>query len=237
MNSLSDLIAYVITKLNDMEVSFGKTKLIKLLYLIDVETYKISLHTLTGLNWIFYHYGPYAFEVDDALKQLELDIPQEDVKTSSGYKAKIFKPSRYLFSEFEKSTVFEKMLVDRVLGTWGPVDLNILLNYVYFHTEPMENAVRGSILDFSTVQRSPPIRPAVVLNVDSKVHEQLRQRFLQASQKRASSKRLEPRPRFDNLFIRAFSNLYAEEHFMVSPGDVEIKQESKKEIWLQSEKE
>ena len=137
MTSLTDLIKYIISKLVDMDSSYGKTKLVKLLYLVDIEHYRLRGQTLTGLDWVFYYYGPYAFQIDEALKQLELDIPQEDTKTTSGHKAKVFRPSRDLSSDFEESSGLEKSVVDRVTETWGLEELNTLLNHVYFHTEPM----------------------------------------------------------------------------------------------------
>jgi sulfur relay (sulfurtransferase) DsrC/TusE family protein len=208
------------------------------LYLVDVETYKISLSTLTKLNWKFYHYGPYAFEIDEALKQLELEIPQEDVITSSGHKAKIFKPSRYLYSSFEKSTGYEKMLVDRVLDTWGSEDLNVLLNYVYFHTEPMQNAERGATLDFSSIRRTTQtIAKFVKINVDPKVQQLLRQKFIDISKNRGKQNILTPKPRFDEVFTSSFIKICSEEHYTVRPGEIVINQDTKIDIRRQSEQE
>ena len=135
------LIAYVISKLTDMEVSFGKTKLVKLLYLIDLEFYRLYSRKLTEFEWIFCHYGPYAYAIDDVLKQLDLDIPQEVVVTAAGHKANIFKFPKHLTAEFEdSSSSLQKSVVDRILNEWGPEELNPLLSYVYFHTEPMKDA-------------------------------------------------------------------------------------------------
>ena len=42
-------------------------------------------------------------------------------------------------------------LLDRVVKQWGDADLNLLLDHVYFDTEPMRDASRGACLDFSTL--------------------------------------------------------------------------------------
>lgn len=232
MDNLSDLLAYIITKLVDMDCAFGKTKLVKLLYLIDVETYKVKSRTFSGINWIFYHYGPYAFEIDEALKQLEIDIPQENVKTYSGFNAKIFKPYKSLTSNFEESTGFQKMLVDRVLETWGPEDLNTLLSYVYFHTEPMENAVRNAKLDFSTIQRPSREMNRIIVTKEDVIKSGWngRDKFIKAMEKHVNSTNLYPKPRFDAIFLNGLSNMDIEDTFPLITGEVEIDEETKKEI-------
>jgi hypothetical protein len=85
MYQLNDIVEYVMSKLVDIRASFGKTKLVKLLYLIDIESYRRYSRRLTGLDWLFYHYGPYALEIDQALKQIDLIIPQEDTITTSPF--------------------------------------------------------------------------------------------------------------------------------------------------------
>lgn len=59
----------------------------------------------------------------------------------------------------EKAHVPEEVsrLVAGLVRTWGDADLNSLLDYVYFETEPMEDASRGERLHFSKL--SPTTRP------------------------------------------------------------------------------
>ena len=152
---LRHLITHVIAQLTDAGVGFGKTKLVKLLYLIDVENYRIHRTTVSGLEWRFYHYGPYAFEIDDALKDLEFDIPQDSVTTGTGHKATIFRSNRELRPRLGEHLPSSRELrvVNTVIRDWGEIELNLLLNHVYFYTEPMKHAERGDVLDFSTIQR------------------------------------------------------------------------------------
>jgi hypothetical protein len=41
-----------------------KTKLLKLLYLLDIEAFRKQRSTLTGFRWIFYKYGPWTYNRD-----------------------------------------------------------------------------------------------------------------------------------------------------------------------------
>ena len=236
MTNLADLITYIISELVDMESSFGKTKLVKLLYLIDVEAYRLHGHTLTGLNWIFYHYGPYTTEIDEVLKQLDLDVPQEAIITRSGHVAKVFKPSRDLTSNFAKSSTIDKLIVDRVIETWGLEELNELLNYVYFNTEPMQNAERGCVLDFSTVRRSVK-RPFVPVSSSFEHRQEIRDKFEKYVQKNPMVMNLNPKPRFDTFFWDGVTNIYIDDQLSVPPGQVSITEENKKEIHRQSSRD
>jgi hypothetical protein len=58
-------------------------------------------------------------------------------------------------ADFELETI-----VDRIVKEWGDADLNKLLDYVYFETEPMQNAKRGDVLDFSSVSQ-PTLTPSL----------------------------------------------------------------------------
>ena len=69
---LRHLITHLVVELRDMDAGFGKTKLVKLLYLIDVENWRRSRKTLTGLEWNFYHYGPTHSRLTTRLKNWSL---------------------------------------------------------------------------------------------------------------------------------------------------------------------
>ena len=226
---LHHLIAHVIVKLNDLGIGFGKTKLVKLLYLMDVENYRIRRITISGLDWRFYHYGPYAFEIDEELKNLELDIPQDSVTTGTGHKATVFRSNRELrprLSEHLPSSR-ELRVVNTVIRDWGETELNPLLNHVYFYTEPMEHAERGDVLDFSTIRRRRSAR-AVSHEVSMPSHrlDEYRSRFQEAKSKRVR-RPLHPAPRFDSVYRAGLGRMRSEETAGVAPGSVEIPDEVK----------
>lgn len=238
---LRSLTAYVISKLVDMEASFGKTKLVKLLYLIDVENYRLRSHKLTRLDWVFYHYGPYAFEIDQTLKQLDLDIPQEDMLTAAGHRAIVFKPSWDTDAEFEQqASNLEKSVVDRVLNEWGMEELNPILSYVYFHTEPMKDAKRGDVLDFSkirqlptskVVRRPPELPPSREKELRAEFQKVRGERWQQVHQP------LDPKPRLDDIFWHGLTYLDSEEQYSVPRGDIELVEEFKGQLRHQTELE
>lgn len=232
------LITYVISRLADLEATFGKTKLVKLLYLIDVEFYRACTRKLTDFEWIFYYYGPYADTIDSVLKQLELDIPQENVVTTSGYKAKIFKAPKYLTTEFEnEASYLQKSIVDGVLNEWGLEDLNPILSHVYFHTEPMRDAQRGELLDFSNIYRSVSLSFSKKAQITKERRKGMIKSFVKAKKLHLTSncQSLDPKPRLDNVFERGLQNLENEERLSVPKGELEIKEEFKDQMRRQTQ--
>ena len=236
---LRHLIAYVIIGLFDMSVGFGKTKLVKLLYLIDVDNYRRRGATISGLEWRFYHYGPYAFEIDAALKELELDIPQDSVTTETGNRATIFRPIRGLRSKLSEYIPSQSDLrfVDRIIKDWGEVDLNPLLNHVYFFTEPMQHAERGEILDFSTIQRHQHNLSTGhndLLSTD--IINEYKSRFQEAKVRR-SRQPLYPAPRFDMVYKEGLDHMLIEESHGLPSGVVALPFEAKEHLRDQRDSE
>ncbi len=226
---LHHLIAHVIMKLNDMGVGFGKTKLVKLLYLMDVENYRIRRTTISGLEWRFYHYGPYAFEIDGTLRDLQLDIPQDSVITETGHKATVFRSNHGLRPRLIEHlpSPRELRIVNTVIRDWGGTELNPLLNHVYFYTEPMEHAKRGDVLDFSKVQRRRSTRAAShEISMPSGRLDKFRSRFQEAKSKRVR-RSLDPVPRFDNVYEAGLARITSEEATGIVAGPVDVPDEVK----------
>lgn len=59
-----DLIWYLTWRLREEEGVPAKTRLVKLLYLVDLLNVRDRNEQATNLEWVFYHYGPYAFGID-----------------------------------------------------------------------------------------------------------------------------------------------------------------------------
>src|SRR5437879_4243988 len=68
-----ELVLAILTRIQELEGTANKTKLLKLLYLADIEHFRATGETLTGFDWIYYLYGPWTPEYDDLLKQLEAE--------------------------------------------------------------------------------------------------------------------------------------------------------------------
>jgi len=153
---LRDLIRYVVWRVADEGGTLGVTRLVKLLYLMDAEYYRRHRKILTGLNWLFYRYGPYAFEIPEILRSLDVDIPQDEVPIGNGRTVHRFKPTSEIDIEAILSTS-DAALVERVIARWGLEDLNSLLSHVYFDTEPMQGAKLREPLDFTRIPK-PAVR-------------------------------------------------------------------------------
>jgi len=133
-----------------------KTRLVKLLYLAEIEYFRRTGKRLTGLEWRFHHFGPYAAALADQLGNPDVDtltwsmIPRQNIDDHDA-----------------------QVAISQVVHEWGDADLNALLDFVYFETEPMQNAKRGDTLDFASVKPLSAWRP-VKLVIDSKKLAQLR---------------------------------------------------------------
>jgi hypothetical protein len=111
-----------------------KTRLVKLLYLTELEYFRRTGKRLTDLKWIFHHFGPYAYALGDLLGN-----PDDD---------------RVAWSLTRRPSTSDhdmQICVSQVVHEWGNADLNALLDYVYFDTEPMQAATRGEALNFAVV--------------------------------------------------------------------------------------
>jgi len=169
------IIKQIIRASKELEISIpAKTRLIKLLYLVEVEHCKHFQKRLTNLKWQFYHYGPYASEIEQVLGSP--DIEEIPFSLRDGRQG-----SHYDFAEDErKSDVPSDLirLIDHIVKAWGETDLNKLLDYVYFETEPMINAKRGDLLDFTTVRPWTPLEKPRTVRMDAKKLTALRKKYI-----------------------------------------------------------
>jgi hypothetical protein len=147
----------ILTRIKEREGTANKTKLLKLLYLADIEQYRTSGETLTGFNWIFYLYGPWTDEYDGLLKQLQ-DENAIQIKpwASGGLEGEGIAPSEEVPLERAISSTQAFLRTRQLVDIWADRGLPTLLDYVYFETEPMQDAAKMQRLDFSKVLKEPP---------------------------------------------------------------------------------
>jgi len=123
--------------------------------------------SLTGLRWIFFHYGPYALELPQTLDPLEgTALIVDGYKDARLYRAAPEAPDG---EDWPPAT---RRLLDEVIRRFAGLDLNELLDHVYFHTPPMRDAIRGEPLDMSRARSEPerraaPPLPSPVLPADA----------------------------------------------------------------------
>lgn len=207
-----DLIPALVSYVTQRGGYVTKTKLLKLLYLCDVEYYRVFRKLLTGFQWKFFHLGPWAKEFDPLLDEL---LTHGVLIESSGsrpeYDTKFFKASE----DFDLANLFETFKeeapVKRVLERWAESTTGEILDYVYFHTEPMEHGIRSEPLDFTTISEQPATTyvrersgktPQEIRAAKKRMIEQLASRNADSGKSFAFTS-----PRYDEEFLEALEKL------------------------------
>ena len=171
-----DLIKAICTRVKERDGYLNKTKLIKYLYLIDIEYYRIHKETLTGFQWIFKDFGPWAYEYIELF---------DSIKTSPAFKVKegerpdldtvFIEVTRGNEAELDvviKDFDFERK-TRKIIDKWADENLAPMLNYVYFNTEPMVDAERYKPIDFTKIHGLESI-PVFKLRTGSLTSTQIR---------------------------------------------------------------
>jgi uncharacterized phage-associated protein len=147
IENIRKVIIYFLKRAEEEHFPIGKVRITKLLYLLDVEYYRDSGSAYTGLNWIYYKYGPYTAEIDNVLSQIGIKLEEEAITSTKSIKKLMVSES---IADYSVDTHIENYL-HRIWTAWGMESLPRLLDFVYFETEPMLDVKRGEQLDFSKV--------------------------------------------------------------------------------------
>ena len=146
---LGQLILYIVYQVEDLGGYTTLIRLVKFLYLIDLEHQRRYGRTLTGLQWTYHLYGPYAFELPGIGARLGFDLEQEEFVSATGHQGTLLRvPDPQHFPPGLSFGV--ETLVNDLLRVWANQETPDLLRYVH-RTEPMRHARRGDRLDFSLV--------------------------------------------------------------------------------------
>lgn len=210
---LSILIPAILTYIREKNGVATKTKLLKLLYLLDIEAYRESGATLTCFGWKFYLYGPWATEYEELLSDLERAgvialRPSAQVEFDTVFVNTT--ESVPLAEAF--TTARQEFHARKIIEVWADRPTGELVDYVYFHTAPMREAHRNEPLNFASILvENPPanyVRSKSTLNDKDlrRKRGELRRALNSASQERRALP-LEPPPRYDEQFWRAVEAL------------------------------
>lgn len=128
-------------------------RLVKFPYLADVYHARYpGGRALTGWPWRLVFYGPYCQEAMAAIDR----APSRDLLTTKPYRSKYDQEEHFLYGGSGKElSSLRNVLPLSVVGslstaiTRWETDTQGLLHHVYFETEPMKHATRGSLHDFS----------------------------------------------------------------------------------------
>jgi hypothetical protein len=199
-----DLIWYLTWRIRQEDGVPAKTRLVKLLYLVDLLNVRDRGSQLTSFHWIFYHYGPWASEVDRVIDR-NLGNTIALAGRSSYYGDSMF---RYRELSWPPESLLDdrvRRYCDQVCDEWAVEDLNDLLSYVYFETPPMEGAVRGERLDLERVRGTEWPARAFALGAPE-ISQHLRERW--SDWRRRTTRdfpivALEPAPAYDEQYENA----------------------------------
>lgn len=154
---LSKLISAIVSYVNDRDSYVSKTKLLKLLYLFDVEYYRIHRSTYTGFNWKYYHLGPWTAEYDGVLEGLLANqILTMRRSSDPGYDTEFYRSPEHVDVSQLFSSYKDESILKNILYTWGEKATPEILDYVYFQTEPMQHGERNEPLDFRRIEEQLP---------------------------------------------------------------------------------
>jgi hypothetical protein len=207
---LTELLVAIVSYVTAHDGYVTKTKLLKLLYLLDVEFYRAHGQIFTGFNWKYFHLGPWTNEFDPLLEHVLAGRGlTENVRQHADYDARYLHAEERVDLRKPFDSYNDEAILKTVLDTWGPSTTGEILDYVYFRTEPMEHGIRNEALDFSkvlpnlteTYKRSASARTAGEL---SKLRREFGQKIAAAEHARAFHF---TEPRYDDEFQAAMEKL------------------------------
>lgn len=151
------IIFYYINRLNGV---LGKTHLQKLLFLTDLISIKRTRESITSLEFVKFHYGPYSEEVEKYTELLEnkkfietRTFPYINEKGKQSTYYRYYSQNRdpreirnLLFSEIGSDKL---SILDEIVSSYGNISLQDLLDIVYGYqmiknAKPMETLLKNA---------------------------------------------------------------------------------------------
>lgn len=197
----------------------GPIHLIKYAYLADLtHAERHGGETFTGVPWRFFHFGPWALEVNDRIEQAAAAVNAERrTFTSARYEGEFVRylvPDDALYERLARQLPAEiSSAVKRVVHEYGN-DTYSLLNHVYL-TRPMLSAAPGELLVFEGGEAGEPEAEAprstevfapltwkerrTRKEALAKLRERVRARLEERRQRPAVP--VSPPPRYDDVFF------------------------------------
>src|SRR5260370_6937787 len=120
---IAEIIPTVVSYVTKQGGYVTKTKLLKLLYLIDVDFYRVHRRTLTSFQWKYFHLGPWTNEFDPILDELiARSHLQESRSDKSEYETRFFHSNEppnlgKFFDNFKNESIVKTILPTCALRT------------------------------------------------------------------------------------------------------------------------
>ena len=209
--NIEKLITAIVTWVVGEGSYVTKTKLLKLLYLFDVEYYRAHRQTFTGFGWKFFHLGPWAAEFDPTLDDLVLKGTLLPQRSNSEFETAFYRTAERTDPREPFSNVKDEYILRAVLKLWGVRTTGEILDYVYFQTAPMEAGIRNASLDFSVIQPEQPTAYTRSSSGKAKAEiQRLRARFEEAQAQRKASQNQSfafTPPKYDEEYVDAMAKV------------------------------
>jgi hypothetical protein len=209
---LTELILAIVSYVTEHGGYVTKTKLLKLLYLFDVEFYRAHGKIFTGFQWKYFHLGPWTREFDPLLEGLvSKGSITEQLVERPDFDAKFLRSSESGNLKNAFGNYKDELVLKHLLDLWGPSTTGEILDYVYFRTEPMEHGIRNEPLDFSRVlQQQPEIYKRASSDATVGKIKAMRREFSQEIVKKLASPKFDfTEPKYDEEFQAAIEKLDA----------------------------
>jgi uncharacterized phage-associated protein len=231
---IQNLIQFIVWYATQNEIKLTTVRLVKFIYLADL--YFARAHDgriLTNFPWAFVYYGPYCGEALDSIK----DAAFNSIINMKSYESKFGRGDDYNIFSCDDSCVEENIeeklpievisYLKSAIKRYGD-DTPLLLDHIYFETEPMIDAKKGDLLNFSKAKALSPSKPIKLKKISNdkialaKKHiKALGEKLAQSRLKLKRDKQKE-RELKDDLYYNALD--------IMDDGDLEIGLEGTAEI-------
>lgn len=215
----SQAVFAILREARDLNQRLTTTALIKYLYLLDVlHARETNGKTWTGWEWRFLHFGPWTAQAKNAIEELAAKrfIEAEACTSREGDKDYTLYslPSSKSAPSLKEIGVPNgaKVELDAYFNRFNG-DLPRLLDFVYFHTEPMADAKLGQVLDFSgCVKTTPSSLKAVQMRpIDKKAVDAFKAKLrANIEDKKKRMKRIAWEGPYDRVYDEGLSELEGE---------------------------
>jgi len=204
----------------------GQVRTTKLVYLVEYNYYGWEQKRLTDLDWVFWHYGPWSKTLSSVLTQ-DFHTPQENEIEPGKFRPVHWTPPQFDRPRLKFDNVELEGIIPTVLDRFAAMPYNELLDYVYFETAPMKDAVKGKPLDFSGIPKPQRFIDPISL-LPAKLFNELREKFLQLHISKPSELRIGGT--IDAELLRFVDALDEEGSFELPIGEVFVNDEVKSEL-------
>ncbi len=192
-----------------------KTALIKFLYLADYHAARErNGEPWTDWEWRFMHFGPFAVSAAielDGLVQVGRLMADERASQAGDKEYVLYSlpegmqtPSLRFF-DFPSSAMLALQADIKRYGN----NLSTLLDYIYFHTEPMETAKPGQLLDFGrcTKHDAADFRHVEMKKLRPKAIKKFRAQLRELINQRKSGEQITAEGPFDQTYFEGIAEL------------------------------